>query len=98
MREKHKLEFDILRDQGNGIAAQFGLRHTLPGYLRQVYLQFPLDLPRVNGEDSWTLPMPARYVIAQNDVIASAEYDPDYTRRPEVTEMLEALKELKSAK
>ena len=95
MREKHKLEFDILRDEGNKIAAKFGLRHTLPDYLREVYLQFPLDLPRVNGEDSWTLAMPARYVIRQDSVIASAEYDPDYTRRPEVTKMLEALEELK---
>lgn len=91
MREKNKLEFDILRDKGNEVAETFNLRFTLPDYLQALYLKFPLDLPRVNGEDSWTLPMPARYVIGQDGVIIAADFDPDYTRRPEAIKTVEDL-------
>lgn len=83
MRQKNNLEFDILRDESNAVAAQFGLRFTLPEYLQTLYLQVGNDLARVNGEESWTLPIPARYVIAPSGKVVAADYDPDYTRRPE---------------
>ena len=74
----------------------FGLRWSFPDYLREVYLSFDLDLARFNGDDSWTLPMPAGYVIRQDGVIVRAEYDPDYTRRPEPTETVAFLEEFVS--
>ena len=94
MREKHGIEFDILRDEGNEIADKFGLRFQLPEYLQELYMQFPLDLPRVNGEDSWTLPMPARYVVGQDGIIKAADYDPDYKRRPEPEKTIDDLKNI----
>ena len=45
---------------------EFGVRWTLPDYLREVQKGLGADLTQFNGEDSWTLPMPARYVIAQD--------------------------------
>jgi hypothetical protein len=39
--------------------------------------------------------MPARYVIGQNDVIVYAEVNPDYTRRPEPSDLLPVLDPLK---
>ena len=36
--------------------------------------------------------MPARYVVATDGTIISANYDPDYTKRPEPEETVEALK------
>jgi hypothetical protein len=38
--------------------------------------------------------MPARYVIGQNGMIAYAEVNPDYTRRPERVELLPVLDRL----
>ena len=32
---------------------------------------------------AWVLPMPARYVVGTDGVIAYAEVNPDYTRRPD---------------
>jgi peroxiredoxin len=55
-----------------------------------------VDLAIINGEPSWTLPMPARYVIGQDGVIAYAEVNPDYTRRPEPDELLPVLERLRS--
>lgn len=89
-----QLTFEILTDRGNEIAAKFGLRFTLPEYLRQVYRTFPLDLERFNGEDSWTLPIPARFLIDPQGIIRAAESDPDYTTRPEPEYTLEALRAL----
>ncbi len=91
MREKHGLSMDILRDQGNDYAKELGLRYVLPGYLQEVYMKFPLDLPRLNGEPSWSLAMPARYVVNQSGVIAAADYAVDYTHRPEPEKTLEDL-------
>jgi peroxiredoxin len=52
------------------------------------------DLAEFNGEPSLTLPMPARYVIAPDGVIAYAEVNPDYTRRPNPSELMPTLKRL----
>ena len=51
-----------------------------------------IDLPGFNGDDSWTLPMPARFVIDSGNIIRYAEANPDYTRRPEVEETLSVLR------
>ncbi len=62
--------------------------------LRQVYRTFPLDLERFNGDASWTLPIPARFLIDPQGIIRAAESDPDYTTRPEPEDTLEALRAL----
>jgi len=89
-----QLAFEILTDRGNEVAAQFGLRFTLPEYLRQLYRAFPLDLEKFNGDASWTLPIPARFVVDPEGIIRAAESDPDYTTRPEPEATLAALRAL----
>ncbi len=72
-----------MSDPGNQVARRFGLVYKLPEDLRNVYLGFRTDLPTYNGDDSWTLPLPARFVIDQSGIIRSAEVNADYTVRPE---------------
>ncbi len=93
-----QLTFEILTDRGNEVAAKFGLRFSLPDYLRQVYATFPLDLEKFNGDASWTLPMPARFLIDAQGIIRMAESDPDYTTRPDPQETLEVLRGLTRAR
>jgi peroxiredoxin len=90
------LGFPILSDAGNEVAAQFGLRFALPPYLRELYATFPLDLAAYNGDASWTLPMPARFVVDHRGVIQYAESTPDYTMRPEPEHTLAALQALRT--
>lgn len=92
------LSFPILSDTGNDVAAAFGLRFALPDYLVDLYKMLKNDLPAFNGDNSWTLPMPGRYVIGQNGTILYAEVNPDYTHRPDPSEMLPALKAHAEAK
>ena len=93
-QRQNGLGFPILGDHGGEIAARFGVRWTLPDYLREVHKMLGADLTQFNGEDSWTLPMPARYVIAQDATIAYAEVNADYTRRPEPSAILPVLEQL----
>jgi peroxiredoxin len=96
-RDNH-LSFPILVDFKGLVAAQFGLRFKLSDELVEVYKQFGNDLPKINGEPSWMLPMPARYVIDQDGVVAYAEVNPDYTKRPDPSELLPVLDSLKVAR
>jgi peroxiredoxin len=88
------LTFQILSDRGNAVAETFGLRFALPSYLREVYRTFPLDLEKFNGDASWTLPIPARFILDQQGIIRAAEADPDYTTRPEPIETVSTLRKL----
>ena len=93
-QRQNGLGFPILGDHGGEIAARYGVRWTLPDYLREVQKALGADLTQFNGEDSWTLPMPARYVVAQDGTIAYAEVNADYTRRPEPSAMYPILERL----
>ncbi|ALM86012.1 peroxiredoxin-like family protein [Bordetella sp. N] len=89
---QNELTFPILSDPHNDVAAAFGLRFALQDYLVDLYKSLKNDLPAFNGDPSWTLPMPARYVIAPDGTIVYAEVNPDYTRRPDPAEMLPAIR------
>ena len=95
-QRNNKLDFPTLSDPGAAVAAEFGLRFSLPEDLIEVYRQFGTDLAAVNGDPSGVLPMPARYVIGTDGVIAYAEVNPDYTRRPDPSELLPVLDRLRA--
>jgi peroxiredoxin len=97
-RTQNGLGFPILSDKGGQVGAKFGVRWTAPEYLREVHRALGADLTQFNGEDSWTLPMPARYVIDQDGAIAYAEVNADYTRRPEPSAILSVLDRLRRQK
>jgi peroxiredoxin len=83
MRDKNALNFHLLSDSGNAYAAALGLRFAIPPDLKAEYQQMGLTLPKYNGDESWTLPVPARLVIDTMGIVRAADVDADYTRRPE---------------
>jgi peroxiredoxin len=91
----NKLGFPVLSDTHNDVAAAFGVRFALPDFLVDLYKMLKNDLVSFNGDDSWTLPMPGRFIIGQDGVIAYAEVDPDYTVRPEPDLLLAPLRAIK---
>jgi peroxiredoxin len=94
--EQNKLGFTILVDPRGEVANAYGLRFALPDDLIDLYKNaFKNDLTVVNDDPSWTLPMPARYVIRRDGVIAYAEVNPDYTKRPDPSELLPTLDRLR---
>jgi len=96
--EQQGLNFDLLSDAQNNVAAQFGLRWEMVGSLRSLYNdQFKIDLSVYNGDDSWTLPIPARFIIGTDCVIKYAEFSIDYTKRPNPDVLLEVLHSIQYA-
>lgn len=93
--EKHKLNFDMLGDPGNAYAAELGIRFEVPDDVKEVYSGFGINLPKSNGDDSWTLPMPTRLVVDGGGIVRAADIDPDYTRRPEPQKTLDDVKALR---
>jgi len=84
-----------LSDAGNRVADEYGLVHSFPDEVKRVYLDaFDTDLAEYNGDDSWTLPMPARYVIDPEGTVRWAAVSADYTVRPDPAETVEAVRGL----
>lgn len=94
--EPKPLPFELLRDFGNQVAEAYGLVFTLPDDLREIYLKFGIDLARGNGDGTWRLPVPARFVIDGQGIIRAVDADPDYTRRPEPARTVEILEDLRA--
>lgn len=87
---QHGLPFPVLSDPGNKVAEKFGLVYTLPDYMRTYYRSILVNLPFVNGDDSWRLPIPATYVIAKDGKVLFAEAHADFRVRPEPEEAMRA--------
>jgi len=47
-----------------------------------------------DGDPSWQLPVPARFVIDAKGIVRSVEADPDYRYRPEPETTLQALRKV----
>jgi peroxiredoxin len=91
MVSQHRLPFPLLSDPGCDLAEKFGLAYTIPEYLRDYYMSILINIPFVNGESSWRLPLPATYVISRNRRILFAEAHADFRVRPDPEEALAAL-------
>lgn len=90
MAGQHGLPFPVLSDPGNTVAEKFGLVYTIPEYHRSYYRSILVNIPFVNGDESWRLPLPATYVIARDGRIVFAEAHADFRVRPEPEEALSA--------
>ena len=94
----NKLGFPILSDVKSQLADAFGIRFRLQDYLIELYKSFKNDLPTFNDDPAWVLPMPARYVIGTDGIIAYSEVNPDYTQRPDPNELLPVLDRLRTSR
>lgn len=83
MRDQHKLRFPLLSDTGNKVAKQFGLAYRIPEEQKTVYQRAFVNLPFVNGDESWELPMPAVYIVDRDGTVLYASANEDYMERPE---------------
>jgi peroxiredoxin len=105
MADQHKLQFPILSDAGNEVAKQFGHAYRVPDYQQEVYERAFVNLPFVNGDSSWELPIPATYILDRQQSagegggatqVLYTSANPDYTDRPEPADILRFLAQLSS--
>ena len=91
MAVQHGLPFPVLSDPGCELAEKFGLAYTVPEYMREYYMSILINIPFVNGESSWKLPLPATYVLDRAGRVLFAEAHADFRVRPEPEEALASL-------
>jgi peroxiredoxin len=91
MRDQHKLRFPLLSDAGNKVARQFGLAFRVSDEQRAVYQRAFVNLPFVNGDESWELPIPTTYIIDRDGSVLYASANEDYTERPEPEDIVRFL-------
>jgi len=89
-----ELTFEVVSDVGNDAARRYGLVYALPEELRAALRSNNKALPGINGDESWELPVPATYVIAQDGRIALAYIEVDYRKRLAPEAILDALRSL----
>jgi peroxiredoxin len=89
--DRHSLTYPVLSDPGCQVAASFGLVYTLPAYMQQHYRRILVNIPFVNGDDSWSLPLPATFMIGQDGTILFAEANADFRTRPEPQSVLNSI-------
>ena len=94
MHDQHKLAFPLLVDTQNEVARQFGLVYRTSQEQEDLYRRTFVNLPLVNGDDSWTLPIPATYIIDRNGTVLFVSANEDYTERPEPLEILSKLERI----
>ncbi|MGF1493780.1 MAG: peroxiredoxin-like family protein [Microcoleaceae cyanobacterium] len=92
--EKNELTFEVLSDVGNKVAREFGLVFSLPEELRPIYVEFGIDLPGHNGDQTYELPIPATYIVDQTGTVVHDFIEPDYTKRLDPEEIIAKLKTL----
>ncbi|MGA8621460.1 MAG: peroxiredoxin-like family protein [Candidatus Sulfotelmatobacter sp.] len=90
MRDQHKLRFLLLSDAGK-VTRQFGLAYRVPDEQRSVYQRAFVNLPFVNGDDSWELPIPATYIVDRDGTVLYVSANEDYTERPEPEDIVRFL-------
>lgn len=85
---QHEIPFPLLNDDGCKVAEKFGLVYTIPPWHQQHYRNVLVNIPFVNGDQSWKLILPATYVLDRDGTILFAEAHADFRVRPEPEEVL----------
>jgi len=88
---QHAIPFPLLGDAGCGVAERYGLAWTLPDYLRRYYRGILLNIPFINGDETWKLPLPATYVLSPEGKVLFAEAHADFRVRPEPQDVLRSI-------
>ena len=93
--KRQKLTFDILQDERNTVAEKFGIKWKLPRDVVDLYRdKLHYNLMAYHGNDDWSLPIPARFLVDTNGIIRYAESTPDYSTRPDPDDLVDVLKTL----
>ena len=88
---QHSLPFPLLRDEGAAVAAEFGAAYSVPAYMQGYYRSILVNIPFINAEPSWRLPVPATFVIDRSGVVQWSQGHADFRVRPEPAEVLKSL-------
>jgi peroxiredoxin len=91
MAEKNDLTFTVLSDPGNQIAGALGILSAPAEDARGSMHAIGIDLPALNSDGTYTLPMVTVAVVDAAGVIRWIDVAPNHARPTEVPEIISAL-------
>ena len=97
--QQHGLRYPLLSDPGAAVAEKFGIAYSIQPdhrrYLQSILINVPFNNAGLSyhnaTEASWRLPLPAVFIIGQDNTILFSEAHADSRVRPEPAEVLAAL-------
>ena len=92
--EKFKAEagapFPVLTDLDNGYALSLNLAIWLGTEIQRL-LSYQ-DMASFQGNDGWVVPIPATFVVGRDGLVKARFVDPDFRKRMEIDDLIDALK------
>jgi peroxiredoxin len=92
--EKNELNFSVLSDINSELSSKIGISFELPENLKPIYYKFGIDIPKHNGDNNFTLPVPATYLIDKKKNVLLSFKDVDYTVRLNPEDIINQLEKL----
>jgi peroxiredoxin len=89
--EKNELAYPVLSDSSMNAANAFGIAFELPPELVDLYGKAGNDLPTLNGNGRWVLPIPATFVFDAAGKVIYRHVESDYRQRAEPLEIIKLL-------
>jgi peroxiredoxin len=83
--------FPVLTDLDNGYALSLNLAFWVGDEKREAMKQMGVDIEPYNGNSTWTLPVPATFVVGRDGLVKARYIDPDYRRRMELDAIVDAV-------
>lgn len=91
-----KATFPILSDMDNGYALALNLAFYVGDEKRRYMEAAGWNVAPFQGNASWTLPIPASFIVGQDGRVKARFVDPDYRKRMEIDELMTEVKRLRA--
>ena len=92
MKEEAGAPFPVLTDLDNGYATSLNLTFWVGEEMRGLMTAGGFSTVEGQGNDSWFLPIPATFVVAQDGRVKARYIDPDYRKRMEIEDLIASLR------
>jgi peroxiredoxin len=89
--DKTHASFSIIQDSGYKIMKAYKVNYVVDDVMFGKLKNYGIDLEKNNGNTDHVLPVPATYVINRDGKIVYVHFDKDYTKRPSVSTLLNAI-------
>jgi peroxiredoxin len=89
--EKTEASYSIIGDKNMDIMKSYKVNFGVDEKTVEKYKTYGIDFDKANGTNGANLPVPATYIIGKEGKIKYVFFNPDYSQRPSVKEILEHL-------
>jgi len=89
--EKTHAQYSILYDEGLKIMKAYDVEYEIPENTMTRYRNTGIRIEEINGKNGNYLPVPAVYIIGDEQTVTYRFFEPDYKKRPSVSEILKNL-------